>query len=178
MINIRDTIFDIVRSTNIQYIKLSHGAYFPFAPADADIVKGNYFPINFLKNEIVGYIKHKYNNTWLYGNLKQKYGIFLPIHKDTYSLTNANKQPTLCWLQYLCKGIFVIYRTYGYGLEKIDFLKYIKAKDKTKDDDIMLWVKNMKDATKFTYDPFTHEDVIHNNRLGSCLYYRADGSYS
>lgn len=174
MINIHDTIFDIVRSTNMQYIKLAMGAHFSFAPADIDIEKGNYFPINFLKNEDVGYIKHKHNNTWLYGDLKKKYGVFLPIHKDKYSLTNANKQPTVCWLQYLCKGVFIVYRPHGYGLEGIDFLKYYK----TKNGPILMWVEDMDDATNFTYKTVSHEDIVHNNRVGSFLYYRADGSYS
>nr|QBK88568.1 MAG: hypothetical protein LCMiAC01_02450 [Mimivirus LCMiAC01] len=161
MIHIDNTYISLVKDINREYSILSPNSYHPFSPADPHMATGHYSKLNFRKKDNIGYIKHKYNNLWLFDTPTGP--VFAPPQQGDY----YKMYPGVYWIEYLNEYTFLIYKPLRYGDKRIFFLKYKHVKDEIH----ISWEKDLLNATIFTYDYVPWKDFLNHGRFSSYKYH-------
>jgi hypothetical protein len=163
--NIKDIKIEFTKSYKKEYTNFSTTNKYDFSPiypneclkyVKTNIPCGIYLPVEFTKRNLLGYIKMKNNDIWLYDDK------FDNLTID--DLTGYNKQPLVCWFEYIDNNKFLVYKYKNYG--EIYYLQY---NDKNNS---IIWSNSKQLATIFTFYVINWNDLSWINYEKNKIFYQ------
>lgn len=155
-ININNLSITLMRDYKKEFFNIPQSCYLNFSPiAEPNVY--TYKTILLNKKDPLCYIKHKTKDLWVYEENDGKL-VFKQIHVNNRSLCTdvTNKcstmmeQPKVFWIEYVEEPVFVLYKTFGPGVEKVAYLEYVEINNSI----YMHWVYDFTYATKFSFTEF------------------------